>query len=425
MLDYQLSTFNNGLKLITAPLANTRAVTVLFLVGVGSRFETKKANGISHFLEHMFFKGTTKRPTTLDISTALDAVGANYNAFTGEEYTGFYVRASSAHFDLALDVLFDILYQSKFDQKEIEKEKGVIAEEINLYQDTPPSYIVDVAKKVFYGDQPLGWPVTGEKETIRSFGRQDFLNYRDQFYTPDNIIVAVAGGQDSSDWRSKIEDYFGQINLKRQGQYQKVKEKQTEPQVLIHDKKTDQAHLILGFRAIPRTDERRPILKVLNNLLGENMSSRLFTEVRERRGLAYYISSELADFIDTGVFGVSAGVDLARTDEAIKVILEEFTKLKTILVGADELKRAQENLKGKLYLGLEESFSVADFLAEQALFWPKIDDPDDLVKKYDQVTPQDIQKFAKEFFIPQNLNLAVICPAKNNDKFQKILGRYQ
>lgn len=424
MLDYKLATFGNGLKLITAPLDNTRAVTVLFLVGVGSRFEKKKVNGISHFLEHMFFKGTTKRPSTLEIAAALDAVGANYNAFTGEEYTGFFVRASSSHFDLALDILFDILYQSKFDRNEIEKEKGVITEEINLYQDTPPSYIVDVAKELFYGDQPLGWPVTGEKETIKEFSRQDFIDYRDKFYTPDNMIVAIAGGQNHSQWQEKVESFFQSITLKKQGQYQKVTEAQTEPQVLLHYKKTDQTHLILGFRAIERTDERRPILKVLNNLLGENMSSRLFTEVRERRGLAYYISSEIADFIDAGALGVSCGVDLARTEEAVKVILDEFAKLKTTLIPDAELKRAKENLKGKLYLGLEESFAVADFLAEQALFWPQIDDPDTLVKKYDQVTAQDIQKFAREFFVPKNLNLAAICPEKNKEKFQKTLESF-
>jgi predicted Zn-dependent peptidase len=425
MLDYQLSTFNNGLKLITAPLANTRAVTVLFLAGVGSRYEPKTLNGLSHFLEHMFFKGTKKRPTNLEIAKALDAVGASYNAFTAEEYTGFYVRASSVHFDLALDILFDILYQSQFAEKEIAKEKGVIAEEINLYQDTPPSYIVDVAKKLFYGEHPLGQPVTGEKEIVKKFTRNDLLAYRDNFFTPDNLIIAISGGKDNLNWQEKIHQFFDKITTKKQGDYPRVKETQTKPAMLIHPKKTDQAHLILGFRAIPRTDKRRPILKVLNNLLGENMSSRLFTEVREHRGLAYYISSEMADFQDTGAFGVAAGVDIGRAEEAIKVILEEFSKLKTTLVDQDELKRAQENLKGKLYLGLEESFAVADFLAEQALFWEKIDDPDELVKKYEKVTAQDIQKFAQEFFVPKNLNLAMIGPFDKKDNFQKILGGFR
>jgi predicted Zn-dependent peptidase len=424
MLDYKLTFFDNGLKLITAPLTKTRAVTLLFLVGVGSRYEEKNLNGISHFLEHMVFKGTKKRPTNLDIAKALDAVGASYNAFTAEDYTGFFVRAESTHFDLALDILFDLLYHSKFEEAEIEKEKGVIIEEINLYHDTPQSFIADVAKKLFYDDQPLGLPVTGSKETVKTFTHDDFIAYRDQFYTPDNMIVAVAGGKNKTDWLQKIQEVFAKVNLKKQGSAKAIQESQTKPQVLLWPKKTDQAHLVLAFRSIPRTDKRRPILRVLNNLLGENMSSRLFTEVREKRGLAYYISSEMAEFQDCGVFGVSAGVDLARSEEAVKVILEEFSKLKTTLVEEEELSRAKENLKGKLYLSLEESFAVADFLAEQALFWEEIDDPDTLVKKYQAVTAQEIQKIAQEFFVSKNLNLAMITPEKNDNKFRKILERF-
>ncbi|MBM2820546.1 MAG: peptidase protein [Candidatus Berkelbacteria bacterium] len=441
MLDYKVSTFNNGLKLITAPLANTKAVTVLFLVSVGSRYEDKKISGISHFLEHLFFKGTKKRPTTLDISKTLDSVGASYNAFTGEEYTGFYVRASSEHFDLALDVLFDLLYNAKFDPEEIEKEKGVIIEEINMYQDTPQAFIVDLAKQLFYKDQSLGRPVTGEKETVRSITRQDLLKFRDSFYSPDNMIITVAGGpltslentRDKSlgagkngiDWEGKIKEYFDKIKTKKQGEYEKVYENQTKPESLVYFKKTDQAHLVLGFRTLPRTDKRRPIMKVLNNLLGETMSSRLFTEVREKRGLAYYISSDIADFCDAGVLGVSAGVDINRAEEAVKVILDEFTKVKTEKVSPEELKRSKENMKGRLYLGLEESFAVADFLAEQQLFWEKIDDPEELVKKYEKVTAEDILNFAQKHFTSKNLNLAIIGPFKDKQKFQSILDKFK
>ena len=433
MLDYKLSTFNNGLKLITAPLENTKAVTVLFLIGTGSRYEKKDQNGLSHFLEHLFFKGTKKRPRTLDISKALDAVGASYNAFTSEEHTGFYVRAESSHFDLALDVLFDILYNSKFDANEITKEKGVIAEEINMYQDTPQMYVVDLAKKLFYGDHPLGRPVAGEKKTIKKFVRPDFLDYRDQHYAPDNIIVAIAGGPSTSlrtgqnklDWQDKVKVYFAKLKPHQPGQFLKVKETQNRPETLIHYKKTDQAHLILGFRSLPRTDDRRPTLKVLNNLLGETMSSRLFTEVREKRALAYYISSEMADFQDCGAIGAAAGVDITRADEAVKIILEEFGKLKNKPIDEEELQRAKENLKGRLYLGLEESFAVAEFLAEQELFWEKIEDPDELVAKYQKVTAAEIQKFAQEFFVAENLNLAMIGPFKDENKFQRILESFK
>lgn len=331
MLDYQLTNFDNGLKVITAPMKNTKAVTVLFLIGVGSRYEDRNLNGISHFLEHMVFKGTKKRPTVLDISMALDSVGASYNAFTAEEYTGFYVRAAAEHFDLALDIIFDVLYNAKFDPLEIEKEKGVIAEEINMYQDNPQIFIGELAKELFYGAQPLGMQVTGKKDTISQFKRADFINWRDRHYTPDNMVVVVAGGPSTSlgtgpngDWKEKIKQSFDKLTISNQGSYQKIKENQVRPESLVLQKPTDQAHLVLGFRAIPRKDPRRPILKVLNNLFGENMSSRLFIEVREKRGLAYYVGSDDALFHDTGAFAVSAGVDINRTEDAVKVILDEF-----------------------------------------------------------------------------------------------------
>jgi len=424
MLDYQLTSFSNGLKVITAPMKNTKAVTVLFLIGVGSRYEDKNLNGISHFLEHMVFKGTKKRPTVLDISMALDSVGASYNAFTTEEYTGFYVRAASEHFDLALDIIFDVLYNAKFDPAEIDKEKGVIAEEINMYQDNPQIFIAELAKEVFYGAEPLGMQVTGKKETISQFKRADFINWRDRHYTPDNMVVVVAGGE-NGDWLGKIKQFFDKLTISNQGSYQKIKENQVKPESLVSFKQTDQAHLVIGFRSIPRKDSRRPILKVLNNLFGENMSSRLFIEVREKRGLAYYVSSDLADFHDTGAFAVSCGVDINRAEDAIKVILDEFEKLKKSPIPDSELKRAQENLKGRMYLSLEESFAVADFLADQELLYGKIEDPDDLIEQFKKVTAVDVQKFAREFLVKENLNLAVIGPFKEKQKFQKIIERYQ
>ncbi|MCL5406937.1 MAG: insulinase family protein [Patescibacteria group bacterium] len=424
MLNHKLTILSNGLRLITAPLENTKAVTVLFLVGVGSRYETKDLNGISHFLEHMFFKGTAKRPKTIDIAKALDAVGASYNAFTSEENTGFFVRAASEHFELALDILFDMLYNSTFKDEEIEREKGVIIEEINMYQDLPQSYISEVAKQLFYGDQPLGWQTTGLKETVQKFSRKDFVNYRDKFYTPENMIVAIAGGKNSVPWQEKIQEFFQKVESKKKADYIKIEENQTKPGLKIHFKKTDQAHLILGFRTIARTSPERPVLRVLNNIFGETMSSRLFTEVRERRGLAYYVSSEMADFQDAGVFGAAAGVDISRAEEAVKVILEEFNRLKKEEVAFEELQRAKENLKGRMYLSLEESFAVAEFLAEQKLFWDKIEQPEDLIKKYEKVTASDIKKFANDYFVGKNLNLAMIGPFQDKANFQKLLERF-
>lgn len=425
MLDYQLTNFDNGLKVITAPLAETKAVTILFLFGVGSRYEDEKLNGISHFLEHMFFKGTEKRPTTLDISRELDSVGAGYNAFTGEEYTGYFVRVPSEHFSMGLNVLTDMMFNSKFDAAELEREKGVIIEEINMYNDDPRAKVELISRELVWPDQPLGRNIAGEKDIIRNMTREEMVNYKKTHYTPENMVIAIAGGKDKTDWLDAIKEKFGKFSSGQKNQFTAVQEAQTVPKLNIFHKETDQAHFILGFRSMSRLDPRRPMMKVLTNLMGQMMSSRLFIEVRVRRGLCYYVSADQSDFQDAGFWGVSAGVDINRIEEAITVILAEIEKLKTDLVTDEELHRAQENLKGHLYLGLEESMAVANFLAEQQLFWDKIKDPDQVVREYAEVTKQDIQDLAQEFFVAKNLNLAIVGPFKDDVKFKKIINEFK
>lgn len=424
MLNYQLTNFHNGLKVITAPLPRTRAVTVMFLFGVGSRFEKPALNGISHFLEHMYFKGTKKRPTTWDISRELDSVGANFNAYTGEEMTGFFVRVSSKHFDLGLDILSDMLYHSKFDPQEIEREKGVIIEEINMYNDDPRAKVEDVAKELVYPTHPLGRNVAGSKGTVGKFTRDDFIKYREIFYQPSNCVIVVAGGGEPKKWLDEIKKRFEDLKNTKIPDFERVIENQKKPALSIYNKKTDQAHFILAFRALKRSDERRPINNVLTNLMGQMMSSRLFIEVRERRGLCYYINANMAEYHDVGAWYVSAGVDLNRIEEAIQVILAEIKKLKDKPVTNEELKRAQENLKGHMFLSLEESMAVASILAEQQLLLGEIKDPDVLAKEIDAVTKADIQKLAQEIFIPKNLNLAIVGPFKDESKFKNILTNY-
>lgn len=424
MLDYKLEKLANGLKIITAPLKNTKAVSVLIMVQTGSRYENAQNNGIAHFLEHMFFKGTQKRPKTVDIAKELDGVGAGYNAFTGEEYTGFFVRAESSHFDLALDILTDMLFNSKFAEYEIEKEKGVIVEEINMYRDLPQAYVEEVMKELLWGAQPLGKMISGTAETVTKFKRENFIQFWQKFYQPEKMIVTVAGANNQS-WLKKIKKIFAKLPAKKTPAYTKIIEKQNKAQIKIFNKKTDQAHFILGFRSLKRTDTRRPVLKVLNNIMGATMSSRLFIEVREKRGLCYYVNSNIADYIDTGFWGAAAGVDIKRVEEAIEVVLSEFSKIKNKLITDEELKRAKENLKGRLYLGLEESMSVAEFLAEQEMFWGKIDDPDQVNAEVQRVSKEEVQKLAKEIFQSKNLNLAIIGPFQNKQKFQRILGGFQ
>jgi len=424
MLNYKITTLENGLQVITAPVSGTKAVTVLFLFKVGSRYESPEINGISHFLEHMFFKGTEKRPKTIDISRELDSVGAGYNAYTGEEYTGYFVRVSSEHFALGLDVLTDMMFGSKFDATELEREKGVIIEEINMYNDEPRSKVELVARELVYPNQPLGRNIAGEKEIIRNMTREQMVAYKKAHYTPENMVVAVAGGEDKVDWLSAIKEKFAGFESGTKNEFVPVVENQTKPALKLFHKETDQANFILGFRSISRLDKRRPILKVLTNLMGQMMSSRLFIEVREKRGLCYFVSADMVDFTDTGFWSVSAGVDLVRIEEAITVILAEIKRLIDEPITDEELNRARENIKGHLYLSLEESMAVADYLAEQQLLWGKIDDPEELAKEYEKVTKADIQNLAKELFVKESLNLAIVGPFKDEEKFKKIIENY-
>ncbi len=424
MLDYKLTNFSNGLRVITAPLKQTRAVTVLFLVSVGSRYEEARLSGVSHFLEHMFYKGTTNRPKALDISKTLDSVGADYNAFTSEESTGFYVRCASEHFELALDILTDIFYHSKFDSQEIEKEKKVIAEEINMRQDIPQEQVAEYLKKLVYDGHSLSKEITGQKETIEKFSRDHLIQYKEKYYLASRMIIAVAGGGNPDLWLAKIKEQFATLPKKEGPEYEKFRADQEKPQIIIHTRQTDQTHLMMAFRTVSIKDPLWHTWKVANNLLGESMSSRLFTEVREKRGLAYYIHAAMGEFSDNGISVIAAGVNINKAQEAVKVILAEINRLKTELISSEELKRAKENLKGRLILMLEESFEVAEYLANDELLVGEIDDPDVLINKYEKVTAEDIREFARKFFVAKNLNLAIIGPFKEKEKYQKILSSF-
>ncbi len=400
-------------------MKNTRAVTTLILVGTGSKYETKDINGISHFLEHMFFKGTKKRPNTLKIAETLDRVGGEYNAFTGKELTGFWAKVQSKHLDLALDWISDIFLNSKLEEKEIEKEKGVIIEEINMYLDTPIQYIGNLWEKLLYGDQPAGWLTIGEKEDILNFNRKKVVNYLKRNYSSKNTIVCLAGDIDSGEVEKKIKKYFKSINMSFPPQKKEVKEEQTAPCVLSYFKKTDQTHLCLGVRGYNRFHPKRYIQSLLAVILGGNMSSRLFISVREKRGLAYYIKTSSESNTDTGYLVTQAGIRHQETKKAVKLILKEYSILKDKGTNKAELKKAKDYLKGKLSLSLESSDTQASFYAGQELLDKEILTPKEKFKIIDRITVNDIKKVAEEIFKPENLNLALIGPQK--EKFKKIL----
>ena len=403
------------------PMASVKSVTVMILVGVGSRYETRQTNGLSHFLEHMAFKGTQKRPTALAISSLIDGIGGEFNAFTSKEITGFYVKSADTHLPLTLDVLSDILLYSKFEEKEIDKERGVILEEINLYEDTPMRKVGDIYEELLYGDTPLGWDTAGKKEIVKKINRQDFFNYLSSFYSPQNIAVIIAGSFKAREVFSLIDRYFGEMKFFNASNYKKVVERQKKPASLVKFKKTEQAHLCLGVKTFPYSHPDRYTLAVLATILGGGMSSRLFHEVREKRGLAYYVRTLSDHFLDAGTLVTQAGVDLKRAEEAVKIILLEYRKMVQQRCRREEIAKAKEYLKGHLILELEDSKGMASLFGSQEILERRIKTPEEVIQKIEQVGIEDIQRVAKQIFVEQKLNLAIIGPFEDGKKFEKIL----
>jgi predicted Zn-dependent peptidase len=421
-MHYTKTHLPSGLGLITVPVKGTKTVTILVMVRTGSKYETKEINGISHFLEHMFFKGTEKRPTTKQIAEELDSVGGEFNAFTSKEFTGYYAKASVAHFDLLLDVISDIFLHSKLDAEEVEREKGVILEEFNMYLDTPARYVDDLFEELLYGNQPQGWKVIGEKETIQTMSREKLKSYVDNYYVARNSFVVVAGDLDKvKSEKLKVKSYFKDIRQKREPIKKKVKEWQSNPQVFVHYKETDQTHLVLGVRAYSVGHKDLPILKLLSIILGGNMSSRLFINIRERQGLCYYISSHLEAYTDCGYLAVKAGVDNKRVKKAITLILKELQRAREEKNSEQELNKAKEFLKGRLLLSLETPSDLAFWLAGQEAVERRIKTPEQIIKEIERVKVADIARIAKELFINNKLNLAVIGPYRDSKRFEEIL----
>ena len=418
---YKKHLFSNGLRLVTASMKGTKAVTVLVLIGTGSKYETKENSGISHFLEHMFFKGTKKRPNTLAIAETLDRVGGEYNAFTSKEYTGYYAKVDAKHLDLALDWVSDIFLNSKLDSKEIEREKGVIIEEINMYLDTPIRYIGDLWEELLYNNQPAGWGVIGDKQVIAKMKRGQFLDYIKGHYLAKNVVIVVAGNiREIKSQKSKIKSYFANIKLGKPKLKKKVVEKQKKPGVLVHYKKTDQSHLYLGVRAYDIFDDQKYALGLLSVILGGNMSSRLWISVREREGLGYYIRSSIQAYTDSGYFVTQAGVDNKRVEKAIKIILDEYKKITQEKISIAELKKAKDYICGSTILDMESSDAVASFYGGQEILTGKVLTLEEKFAKIKAVTIDDIYEVANDIFRPERLNLALIGPFKDKKKFEKL-----
>ena len=429
-MDYKLYTLPSGLRVLISTMPGLESVTVTVWVKTGSRFEEKRINGISHFLEHMVFKGSSKRPTARDISTAVDSIGGEFNAATSKDWTNFYIKSSASTVETAMDVLADMVFRPILDPEEIEREKGTIIQELNMYEDTPTMKIHDVFEELAFSGNPLAWDVGGKPESVKRIKRRDFDEYRSKHYTPENILISVSGGIAEKKAISLVEKYFksASFNPRSRNTISTFKDpvfkaEQVKPQIKVKNKKVEQAHLILGFLSDGRGYDGRFAQSVLSTILAGPMSSRLFIEVRERRGLAYAVRPSGDRFEDIGYFGVYAGVDLGKCEEAIRVILDQIYGISSgkFPISDEELRKTKEYIKGHIALSLEDTQAVGDFFAEQALFLKEILIPDEIYKRIDKVTAPDVIREAKRLFVKSHLNLAVIGPYTNEAKFTKLL----
>ena len=417
---YQRTTLENGLRVLMAPMPHTRSVAVSFYVGAGSRYETAEISGLSHFLEHMLFKGTERRPTAQQISEAVDAVGGVLNAGTDRELTVYYAKVAAPHFAIALDLLTDMIRRPLMAAGEIEKERRVVIEELATVKDSPAQQADVLLDEIMWPDQPLGWDVAGTEESVNGLSRRAILEYFCRQYVPNNVILSIAGAVDpaevvdsvaaqTADWQPGVPSgWFATLDG------------QTRPRVRVRYKRTEQAHISLAVRGVSNHDPDRYAVDLLSAILGEGMSCRLFMELRERRSLCYDIHSYTSHFLDTGAFSVYAGVEPSAAQEAVAAILEQLTLTKGGVPEA-ELRKAKELTKGRLLLRMEDTRSVSGWIGAQELLTGEVRSVDDVVEKVEAVTVADVERVANAMFRAETLNLAIVGPFRSEKRFLPLL----
>lgn len=405
-------------------MAGLKSVTVLAMVGVGSRFEPKDQLGISHFLEHMPFKGTASYPSSLAIATAIDSVGGKHNAFTSKDHTGYWVKVAANHLDLALEVVGELLLKARLKETDIERERSVIIEEINMYEDEPQIKVGLVFDQLMFDGSGLAWDTAGYKETVSKLSREDFLKHYDRWYNPDNVVIGVIGGiGERGDIQEKLEKYFiaGEI---RQGGGRKHYglAPQTKPRLKVFYKETEQAHFHLGFPTIGWENPERYALNLMSVILGGNASSRLFNEIREKRGLAYYAQTGAEIYKETGVLAACEGVTVGKIEEAVKVTLSEFEKMAEGKVSGEEVVRAKEFLLGKIALDLEDSSAMANLIVRRRLLEDKQETVDEIMGHIRKIDKEQVIEIAKKVLDPKKVNLAVVGPYREEKKFRSLIS---
>lgn len=417
---YTKTVLDNGLRVITSTMPHTRSVCLAFLVGAGSCYENDREAGISHFAEHMYFKGTKRRPTAKEISQDVEGVGGIINAGTDKEMTVFWCKVADAHFPVALDVLSDLLCNSRFDSNDIEQECRVIIEEINMNMDIPQQRVNMLIDELLWPNQPLGREIIGSKETVASTTREQMLRYIRHQYLPNDTVISIAGNIQPDEALARIEALFHDWSAGQVSEGYVTNSRQDTPRLRIEHKNSEQVHLCLGVHGFSRFHPRRFALDLLNTAFGVGMSSRLFTEIRENKGLAYDIHSYVEHFLNSGSFAIYAGVDTNKAETAIATIVEEMGKLRQG-IAADELRRAKELSKGRLQLRLEDSQNVALWLGGQELLRREILDIDQVISIIEAITEDELKQVAQEILVDNGLNLAVVGPVKKEEPLLNLL----
>lgn len=426
------TTLDSGLTVIRVPIEAVHSITTLVLCNTGSRYERPEQQGIAHFFEHMVFKGTESYPDAHSISSTIDSIGAEFNAFTSNEYTGYYVKSAAEHVSLSLDVLSDMMLKPQLRQDDIDREKGVIVEEINMYQDNPRAHISNRFDNMVFAGSGLGHDIIGSKETVTSFTSKDFQEFLKTWYGLQNMIVVVAGKAErveSDELLSEIEEHFGKKPMQQraastdQDGWLEEENPLSEDRFLVEHRETEQAHFILGFPAFRRDDEDRYALSVLSALLGGNMSSRLFTEVREKRGLCYYVGSSVDQYHDGGVFYAQAGVDPNRVDEAIQVTFDEFLKIANgeQPITEDEIQRSKDYTTGNFVLSMESARAQAQYVGMKQLLYGEIETPDEVIEKIHGVSMEDLQRVMKRIIDANQVRFGIIGPFEDTERFRELL----
>lgn len=414
----------NGMTAVLVPEKNATSMTIFVMVRVGSRYEERKINGASHFIEHLMFKGTKRRPTTEILTRTIDRYGAEYNAFTGKDLTAYYIKVDAKQTELAIDLLHDMLFHSLFDAKEMDRERGVIIEEINMYEDNPRMHLSDLLEEVLYPNSTLGWNIAGPRETIRTISRDEIIAYRDAYYAPERMTVVVAG-KILPGVLSQLQKTFGRVASRAPGKdvtFAPFCQPTTlKKPIALQSKQTEQVQLAFAFHGPQMSSDELPAASLLATILGGSMSSRLFIQIRERLGLCYSISAGHEPLEDTGAFTITAGLDKKRVAEAVKAILAEVKKMVRTNVTPRELREAKDHLRGRTMLAFEDSATQADWYGRQWTFLQRLETPEERMRIIDRVTASQIRALAKKMFHTERMAMAVIGPFVNEKALQRMV----